>query len=230
MATCHEAPVGGAPALCAALGEMFEKARDVRDGRLTSDVHSAIATVAARTQREWRFFMVCLLSSKNRLFSQCGSLRTLFFQGPPLLQGLWHKYQINGAAQHRLFELRVFLETLYFSEMGDSALPVNPALQTRLSAFFKLPVRHPKPLDILATAAWTASACMPMVFSLRNWRPAHHLFPALTAGGAARRPAPAPVRKPAQTPAGHQRCRLQQSGPPAPGLPSNSGQRRPAPA
>ena len=60
--TCHEALAGGAPAPCAIWCMVVEEnTRGAREGRLHRAVASAMAKVQARTQRERRLFMVCLL-------------------------------------------------------------------------------------------------------------------------------------------------------------------------
>lgn len=80
IATCHDASVGGASTPGAVLNDTPEKTKGVKIDRLIGNAHSAMATVAARTQRERRLFMVCLLGSKNMLFTQCGSFGTLLSQ------------------------------------------------------------------------------------------------------------------------------------------------------
>ena len=57
----------------------------------------------------------------------CFSLGALFLQQP------WPEYQINGTAQHHLFELRVFLGALAFCKSGDSAALFATAVQPRRS-------------------------------------------------------------------------------------------------
>lgn len=155
-------------------------------------------------------------------------LELCFLSGLPLLQGPWREYQINKTAQHHLFELRVFLQTLYFPELGDSALLFNPGSTGKTSS---------QQLLVLRPARGTAFHCSlthgtppAKVLLLRNWRHGRPLPPVPPAGAAARRPAPALAKKRVQTPASRQSCRLRRSGRPTPALPSSSGQRRPAPA
>lgn len=87
--TCHDVSAGGAPALSATWGAAFENASGVRDGRLSMEVPSAMATIAARTQRERRFFMVCLLRFKEQALQPGRFLgNSVFSQGPAFARAM----------------------------------------------------------------------------------------------------------------------------------------------